>query len=306
MIQPLTIAFWCLSFLVFSGVAVAQPTRATRTTGKFYIVGMGTAPDLITVWAQQVIAKADIVLTEEGSEGGWTDLVRGKELWSWPHTFRKYYGVDPETLNEPSQRGQAEAMARTRQQLMEKIRVAVEQGKTVACLQRGDPMMYGMTLFLEMLPADLPSEIVPGVGAVQAASAAVKMIPPYGYDTNAVILTMADWPGRADTNERLMATGSTMVFYTMHLNYPDLFSQLKRHYPADTPVAVVNDAGDPKREKVIRSTVGRFLQEVDYQNLPEERHMLLVGKFLKVGQARKDSLAYRRPPRMVRPGRVRA
>lgn len=138
------------------------------------------------------------MLTEEGPEGGWTDLVRGKGLWSWPHTFRRYYEVDPKTLNEPSQRGQAEAMARTRQQLMEKIRVAVEQGKTVACLQAGDPMMYGMTLFLEMLPADLPSEIVPGVGAVQAASAAVKMSPPYGYDTNAVILTMADWSGRAD------------------------------------------------------------------------------------------------------------
>jgi precorrin-4 methylase len=268
-------------------MALAQPAPAT---GKFYIVGMGTAPDLITVRAQRVIARADIVVTEEGAAGGWADLVRGKELWSWPHTFRRYYGVDPKTLKEPSQRAQAEALARTRQQLIEKIRVAVERGKTVACLESGDPMMYGMTLFLEMLPADLPSEIVPGVGAFQAASAAVKMSPPYGYDTNGVILTMADWPGRADPNERLMATGSTMVFYTMHLNYPDLFSQLKRHYPADTPVAVVNDAGDPKQEKVIRSTVGRFLQEVDYRNLPDERHTLLVGKFLKVGQARKDSL----------------
>jgi hypothetical protein len=52
----------------------------------------------------------------------------------------------------------------------------------------------------------------------------------------------------------------------------------------------VNDAGDPKQEKVIRSTVGRFLEEVDYRNLPEEKHTLLVGKFLKVGQQRKDSL----------------
>ena len=155
--------------------------------------------------------------------------------------------------------------------------------------------MYGMTLFLEMLPADLPSEIVPGIGAFQAASAAVKMSPPYGYDTNAVILTMADWPGRVDTNEKLMAAGSTMVFYTMGLNYPSLFAQLKRHYAEDTPVAVVNDAGDLSHQKVIRSTVGRFLQEVDHQNLPVERHILLVGKFLRVGQARKDFLVPRAP-----------
>jgi precorrin-2 methylase len=73
-------------------------------------------------------------------------------------------------------------------------------------------MMYGLTLFLEMLPADLPSEIVPGIGAFQAASAAVKMSPAYGYDTSAVVLTMADWPGRVDTNEKLMATEAPWCF----------------------------------------------------------------------------------------------
>jgi precorrin-4 methylase len=77
----------------------------------------------------------------------------------------------------------------------------------------------------------------------------------------------------------------------MHLNYPLLFEQLKRHYPQDTPVAIVNHAGDRERQKVIASTVGRFLDEVKYQELPEEEHMLLVGKFLKVGQARKEGLA---------------
>jgi precorrin-4 methylase len=81
-----------------------------------------------------------------------------------------------------------------------------------------------------------------------------------------------------------------MVFYTMGLDYPSLFAQLQRHYPADTPVAVVNDAGDLNQQTVIRSTVRKFLQEVDYRSLPPERHILLVGKFLRVGQARKDNL----------------
>jgi precorrin-4 methylase len=99
-----------------------------------------------------------------------------------------------------------------------------------------------------------------------------------------------DWEGRADVNEKLMAAGSTMVFYTMHFDYPKVFSQLARFYPTDTPVAVVCNAGDRDSQKVIRSTVGRFLQEVDYKNLPVERHILLVGKFLTVGQARKDFL----------------
>ncbi len=167
----------------------------------------------------------------------------------------------------------------------------MEKGKNVASLQWGDPMIFGNTFYLEMLPKDFPSEIIPGVGAFQAASAAVKMSPPYGWNTSSVILTMSDWPGRADTNEKLMATRTSMIFYTMHLNYPKLFAQLKRHYPKDTPVAVVNHAGDREQQKVITSTVSRFLEEISYKELPKEAHLLMVGKFLKVGQARKEGLA---------------
>ncbi len=172
--------------------------------------------------------------------------------------------------------------------MVEKIAAAVAAGKVVACLQSGDPMMYGMMLFLEMLPRSVPTEVVPGIGAFQAARAALKMSPPYGYDTNGVILTMKDWPGRADVNEKLMAAGSSMVFYTMNIDYPFLFGQLKRFYPDDTPVAVVCDAGDESQRKVVRSTVAHFLEEVDYRNLPSNRHIRFVGKFLQVGQVRKD------------------
>ena len=60
-------------------------------------------------------------------------------------------------------------------------------------------------------------------------------------------------------------------------------------------MAIVGDAGNQKAQKVLRSTVGRFLDEVDYRRLPVERHMLFVGKSLTVGQARKDFLAPRAP-----------
>ncbi|HEU0140703.1 MAG TPA: SAM-dependent methyltransferase [Bryobacteraceae bacterium] len=277
----------CFFFLAASGILVASSSSAPM--GKFYIVGMGTAPDLITVRGQNVIARADILMAEEGAfQTMWAGLARGKGVWEWSHNLRRFYGADPKTLKDPNQRTLAENMEKARRQLIGKIVSAVAAGKVVACLQGGDPMMYGMTLFLEMLPPNIPSEVVPGVGAFQAASAALKMSPPYGYDTNAVILTMADWPGRVDVNEKLMATGSTMVFYTMNLNYPSLFAQLKRYYPADTPVAVVSNAGDPNHQKVTRSTVSRFLEEVDPRSLPANSHMLFVGKFLSVGQARKD------------------
>lgn len=279
------IRFILLPLLCAAGLCLGQ----TTTAGKFFIVGMGTAPDLVTVRAQKTIAQADVLIAEEGAiPAMWSELAAGKEVWEYPHSFRKFYGANPETLPNPAQRAEAMELAKIRRVLTEKIVAAVNAGKTVANLQSGDPMMYGMTLFLELLPAGVPTEIVPGVGAFQASSAALKMSPPYGYDTNAVILTMDDWPGRADINEKLMAAGSTMVFYTMNLDYPRLFANLKRHYAPATPVAVVCDAGDPARQRTIRSTVARFLAEVDYKSLPVNRHLLFVGKFLEVGQKRKD------------------
>jgi precorrin-4 methylase len=281
--------FICLYLaLVCAGGAVSAGTDQGGR-GKFYVVGMGTAPDLITIRGAEVVRNADIVLIGSEQEGEmWQESIKNKEVWYCPDWIRVLYGVDPQTIKDPQRRALSEKGIKARQELADKIRSAVEKGKTVASLQSGDAMMFGLTLLLEILPKDLPSEIVPGVGAFQAASAAVKMSPPYGYDTSGVILTMADWAGRNDVNEKLMAAGSTMVFYTMLLDYQKVFSQLQRYYPADTPVAVVSDAGDRENQQVIRSTVGRFLKEVAYRNLPAERHILLVGKFLKVGQARKD------------------
>ena len=284
-----------LALVFTSGFVAAQP--ATPAVGKFYIIGMGTAPDLLTLRAQRVIANADILMAKEGSFGTmWGGVARGKETWEYPRNLRRFYGLDPKTLHDSQQRMQAEGLDKARHQLIDKIASAVAAGKLVACLQSGDPMMYGMTLFLEMLPPSVPTEIVPGIGSFQAASAALKASPPYGYDTNGVILTMGDWPGRADTNEKLMANGSTMVFYMMGIEHPALFAQLQRFYPADTPVAVVSDAGDLTKQRIVRSTVGRFLQEVDYKGLPQGRHILFVGKFLTAGQARKDALVPRTTP----------
>ena len=279
----------CLFIFMIFNLSLTASEMEQTMKGKFYIVGMGSAPDLITLRAIEAIKESDIVMVENDYEKAlWKNYIRDKEVWFCPHTFRVLYGMDPKTAKDEKMRAKAEYCTQLRQELIAKIRSALEEGKVVASLQGGDPMMYGLTLFLEMLPKDINSEIIPGVGAFQAVGAAVKMSPPYGYDTSAVILTMPDWPGRVDTNEKLMATGSSMIFYTMLLDYPTVFSQLQRHYPADTPVAVVIDAGDRKNQKVVRSTVGRFLRDVDYKSFPAERHTLLVGKFLEVGQMRKD------------------
>jgi precorrin-4/cobalt-precorrin-4 C11-methyltransferase len=266
-------------------------SAAGAAPGKFYIVGMGTAPDLITVRGVEVIKSADIILLEQPSEKDyWKRFIGEKEVMYCPHGARVGYGLDPKKVDDPDIRAIVEKNAKNRQEAVDKIRKAVEAGKIVVALEGGDPMIYGTTFYLEMLPKDFPSEIVPGVGAFQAVSAAVKMSPVFGYDTNSVIVSMDDFTGRKDINAKLMETQTSMIFYTMGLNYPRLFEQLKRHYPENTPVAVVSFAGDREKQQIVRSTVGKFLTEVDYKKLPADAHSVLVGKFLEVGQARIDAL----------------
>ncbi|MFB3778347.1 MAG: SAM-dependent methyltransferase [Bryobacteraceae bacterium] len=275
----------------FLAILLLVVPAAGAGPGKFYIVGMGTAPDLITVRGVEVIKKADIILLEEPSEREyWKEFIGDKEVIYCPHGARVGLGLEPKEVQDPDIRAIVERNASHRQETVKKVRQAVEEGKIVAALEGGDPMMYGTTFYLEMLPKDFPSEIIPGIGAFQATTAAVKMSPVFGYDTSSVIVTMDDWTGRKDVNEKLMATQSSMIIYTMNLDYPRLFNSLKRHYPASTPVAVVSYGGDLGRQQVVRSTVGRFLTEVDYKRLPADAHTVLVGKFLEVGQARKDAL----------------
>jgi precorrin-4/cobalt-precorrin-4 C11-methyltransferase len=273
-------------------VAVLLSTSAAgMAAGKFYIVGMGTAPDLITVRGLDVLKSADLILLEQPSElEYWKQFIGSKEVFYCPHGARVGLGLDPKQVQDPDMRTIVEKNARYRREAADRIKKEVEAGKIVVALEGGDPMVYGTTFYIEMLPKDFPSEIVPGVGAFNAVTAAVKKSPVFGYDTNSVIVTMDDFPGRTDINEKLMETQTSMIFYTMGLNYPRLFEQLKKHYPASTPVAVVSFAGEREKQQIVRSTVGKFLTEVDYKKLPADAHTVLVGKFLEGGQARVDAL----------------
>lgn len=272
------------------GILLIAP-GAFAASGKFYIVGMGTAPDLITLRGVEVIKSADLILLEQPSEYEyWKEFIGEKEVFYCPHGARVGLGMDPAQIEDPDVRTIVEQNAKHRRAAADRIKKEVEAGKIVVAMEGGDPMVYGTTFYLEMLPKDFPSEIVPGVGAFNTVSAAVKMSPVFGYDTNSVIVTMDDFPGRKDINEKLMATQTSMIFYSMGMNYPRLFEQLNRHYPANTPVAVVSFAGERGKERVVRSTVGRFLKDVDYKKLPVDAHTILVGKFLEVGQGRVDAL----------------
>jgi precorrin-4 methylase len=88
-----------------------------------------------------------------------------------------------------------------------------------------------------------------------------------------------NYQGR-DTLAKLAETRSTLVFFTMGMNLPEAVDQLKRHYPGDTPIAIVSHAGAADRQAVLQATLDTVLERLGGDKLPFE-HLIYVGDFLR-------------------------
>lgn len=180
---------------------------------------------------------------------------------------------------EGDERQEAERLDVLRKEFIAKVRRAVADGKIVAILDNGDPLIYGPRAWCLEEFRDLKPVVVPGVSSFNAGNAALRRGITNTDRTKAVILSSTDWPGKTDTIEALSAHGSTMVLFTMHAEFGDFVSKLSTHHPPETPIAVVKFAGFEGKEEVIQGTLGKIANEIDAAALPFE-YLIYVGEFL--------------------------
>lgn len=253
---------------------------AESQDSQLYLVGVGPGdPDLITLRALHVIKKAQVIFCTDGVREKFGPQLEGKEVMGGYWRLFPYYGKDPATLPE-HERPEAEALAQRRNEFITRLRQAVAQGKTVAILDHGDPLIYGPWAWCLEEFEDLKPVVVPGVSSFNAANAALRRCVTTAEHTKAVILTSTDWPGTTDTIDKLAAHRSTMVLFTMRAELPDLVKKLLAGYPPQTPAAIVKYAGYAQKEEVLRGTLGTIVEQVRPQGLPFE-YLLYVGDFLE-------------------------
>lgn len=84
----------------------------------------------------------------------------------------------------------------------------------------------------------------------------------------------------SDPLAKLAQTQSTLALFTMRVDLPLVVSQLKQHYPGNTPVAIVSHAGYSDKQQVLRATLDTVVDKVGDSDLPFE-HMIYVGDFLQ-------------------------
>ncbi|MDF0555089.1 precorrin-4 C(11)-methyltransferase [Kamptonema sp. UHCC 0994] len=197
-----------------------------------YIVGAGPGdPDLLTVKAQKLLAKADVII--------FADSLVPKQILQ---------GVRPD----------AEIIQTANKTLEEILPIAIERVRSqlsVVRLHSGDPSLYSAIheQMQALAEADIPFEVIPGISAFQAAAAKLKveLTIPGGVQT--IILTRIS--GNTEVPQReelasLAAHQASLCLYLSARHVEAAQAKLAEHYPSDTPVAICYRLGWPD-EKIL-------------------------------------------------------
>ncbi len=277
---------FCRTPLLLLGLAIActwasvDCPAAEKQSTQFYLVGLGPGdPDLLTLRAVTIIQEADVIFCSKTWAGKLAEYLDGKELYHGYWRLFPYYGQEPSEV-AGDERRECEEIASKRKVFIGLVRQAVAEGKTVAMLDGGDPLVYGPCAWSLEEFEDLNPIVVPGVSCFNAGNAALRRGVTTADRTKSVILTAADWIGGDDTIEKLSAHQTTMVLFTMRTEFKEFIDRLSINYPPETPIAIVKHAGQVEKEAVIHGALGEIVDEVGPGKLPFE-YLIYVGDFLK-------------------------
>jgi precorrin-4 methylase len=221
--------------------------------------------------------KADVIFAGKRISDRFGAYLKGKKVIPGYHRLFPFYGKDCSKLTRTDRSGErmsCEEYHRKQAEFAARVRAAVSQGKTVAMLDSGDPLVYGPCSWVLTELRDLDTEVVPGLSCFNAANAALRAGVTEGKSSHSVILA-SGW-----SVEEMAGHRSTMVLFTMRTQLKKFIDNLSKHYPSDTPVGIVFSAGYAEKEKVVRGTLGSILDTVGENRLPFE-YLLYVGDFLK-------------------------
>ncbi|MEB3069914.1 precorrin-2 C(20)-methyltransferase [[Mycobacterium] vasticus] len=145
-------------------------------TGRFYGVGLGPGdPELITRKAARIIADADVVAYHAGvKKASYARTIAADLIRDGVFEEELRYPVTTGVTDHPG--GYAGALADFYEASASRLAAHLEAGRTVALLTEGDPLFYGSFMYMhDRLSARFDTEIIPGIPAFSAATAALGM-----------------------------------------------------------------------------------------------------------------------------------
>ncbi|HJC28787.1 MAG TPA: precorrin-3B C(17)-methyltransferase [Candidatus Dietzia intestinipullorum] len=178
-------------------------------SGTLYGVGLGPGdPDLVTVRAARVIEEADVVAFHAARHG--RSIARATASSYMSDGQIEELLVYPLTVEETDHPGGYEAaIEEFYAEAAERLAAHLRAGRDVALCAAGDPLFYSSFMHMYIRLADeFTCDIVPGVTAVSAVSAAVARPLVEGEEVLTVLPGTLD---EATLTERLAGTDSAVV-----------------------------------------------------------------------------------------------
>lgn len=227
---------------------------------KVYFIGAGPGdPELITIKGQRIVKEADVII--------YAGSLVPKEVIDCHKEGAEIYNSAVLNLDE----------------VMDITIKAVKEGKKVARVHTGDPAIFGAHREqMDILDQyGIEYEVIPGVSSFLAAAAAVKKEFTLPDISQTVICTRLE--GRTPVPEReslesLASHKSSMAIFLSVQMIDDVVEKLLKHYPKNTPIAVVQRA-TWEDEKIVMGTLEDIGAKVKEEKITKTAQ-ILVGEFL--------------------------
>lgn len=253
--------------------------------GKLYVVGMGpSGADLTAPRGLAVLEEADIFLCPPYIQKTFSKYIAREKVAFNP--WEGIHGKEACQLRKTDFGKWLKRVEERKKKVFDFVMEAIHKKKTVVMLDSGDPCVYGPSLYWLLKGFDQRYlEVIPGISAFNAASAALKR-PMIGEGINFVMLTAPhSMFGRAfdkgdDLLKDLSKHNVTMVFYMAISSMDKLVEKFGKYYPADLPMAIVYYAGYTDKQMVLKTSLGTVLD--DLKNCDEQwLGLLIIGNAVK-------------------------
>ena len=256
-------------------------TAVAANVGIVYLVGAGPGnPELLTIRAANVIARADVIVY---------DRLVAREIVALGRPGAQRIYVGKARSNHTLPQHEINALL---------VRLA-QDGKHVVRLKGGDPFVFGRGgEEIEALVAhDIPFEVVPGITAATGIAAYAGIPLTHRDCAHAVTFVTGhlkdgtmnlDWPA-------LARPGQTVVIYMGLLGLPILCRELVAHgLPPTTPAAIVQQGTTAQQRVVVATLADLPGRAFDARLAPPM--LIIVGEVVKL----RDKLGWFHPE----PGRA--
>ncbi len=228
---------------------------------KVYFVGAGPGdPELITVKAKRLLESADVIV--------YSGSLLNPEILRYAKSNAILY----------------DASSMDRVQISDVLKSSAKEGKLAIRLHDGDPSLYSaIKEQMDTLQAEgIECEVIPGISALFASAARMKIELTLPNVTQSVIITRAEFrtpvPERESIRE-LAKHRCTIAFYlSVHL-LEDIVKELyAAGYEQDTPIAVVYRATWDD-EKIVVGTLKDIVEKVR-SNRINKTAVIIVGEVI--------------------------